>query len=66
MCQKLSAQRDFRLIDCESDKELLKFIDANCADVVLLERDYRISKGLELGRAIAQHYPNIRVMILSF
>jgi DNA-binding NarL/FixJ family response regulator len=63
--QKLSAQGDFKLIDCEPDKEPLKFMEANCVDVVLLERDYPISKGLELGRAIAKLYPNIRVIILS-
>lgn len=63
--QKLSAQRDFRLIDCYPDKEPLKFIDSHSVDVALLDIDYPISKGLELGREIAKHYPNTRVIILS-
>jgi two-component system response regulator DegU len=62
---KLSAQQDFRLVDCDPDKEPLQFIDANSVDVVLLDIDSPISKGLELGRAIALHYPNTRVIILS-
>ena len=33
--QNLSSQQDFRLIDCDPDKEPLKFIDANAVDVVL-------------------------------
>jgi DNA-binding NarL/FixJ family response regulator len=63
--QKLSTQRDFRLMDCDPDQEPLKFIDANSIDVALLDIDSPISKGLGLGRAIAQLYPNTRVIILS-
>jgi two-component system response regulator DegU len=63
--QKLSTQRDFRLIDFGPDSELLQFIDANSIDVVLLDIDYPISKGLELSREITRHYPNTRVIILS-
>ena len=63
--QKLSTQKDFRLMDCEPDQEPLKFIDANCIDVALLDIDSPISKGLGLGRTIAQLYPNTRVIILS-
>jgi len=56
--QKLATQRDFRLMDSDPDSELLQFIDANSIDVVLLDIDSPISKGLELSRAITQHYPN--------
>jgi two-component system response regulator DegU len=63
--QKLSTQPDFRLMDSDPDSELLQFIDANSVDVVLLDIDSPISKGLELSRAIAQHYPNTRVVVLS-
>ena len=63
--QKLSTQRDFRLMDSDPDSELLQFIDANSIDVVLLDIDSPISKGLELSRTIAQHYPNTRVIVLS-
>jgi len=63
--QKLSAQRDLRLMDCGPDQEPLKFINAYSVDVVLLDIDYPISKGLELGRAITRYYPNTRVIMLS-
>ena len=63
--QILAAQQDLRLMDCDLDNEPLKFIEANSVDVVLLDIDSPISKGLELGRAIALHYPNARVIILS-
>ena len=63
--QKLSAQRDFRLMDCGPDQEPLQFIDAYSVDVVLLDIDYPISRGLELGRAITRHHPNTRVIMLS-
>jgi DNA-binding NarL/FixJ family response regulator len=63
--QNLSSQQDFRLIDCDPDKEPLKCIDANNVDVVLLDIDSPISQGLELGRSITQIYPNTRVIIMS-
>ena len=63
--QNLSAQQDFRLLDCDPDSEPLQFIDANSTDIVLLDIDSPISKGLELNRAITQHYPNTRVIVLS-
>ena len=63
--QKLSTQRDFRLMDCNPDREPLQFIDANSIDVVLLDIGSPISEGLELGRAIVRHYPSTKVIILS-
>jgi DNA-binding NarL/FixJ family response regulator len=63
--QNLSSQQDFRLIDCDPDKEPLKFIDANAVDVVLLDIDSPMSQGLELSRSITQNYPNTRVVVLS-
>jgi two-component system response regulator DegU len=63
--QALSAQRDFRLLDCDPDHEPLKFIEANSVDVALIDIDSPISKGLELGRSIVRCYPNTRVIIMS-
>ena len=63
--QQLSGQQDLRLMDCDPDKEPLKFIDANAVDVVLLDIDPPLSKGLELSRSITQNYPNTRVIVLS-
>jgi len=63
--QNLSSQQDFKLIDCDPDKEPLKLVDANAVDVVLLDIDSPMSLGLELSRSITQNYPNTRVIILS-
>jgi two-component system response regulator DegU len=63
--QNLSSQQDFRLIDCDPDKEPLKLVDANAVDIVLLDIDSPMSQGLELSRSITQNYPNTRVIILS-
>jgi two-component system response regulator DegU len=63
--QNLSEQLDFHLLDCDPDSEPLQFIDAHSVDVVLLDIDFPISKGLELSRAITQNYPNTRVIVLS-
>jgi two-component system response regulator DegU len=63
--QRLSAQPDFKLVDCDPEYEPLKFIDACSVDVVLLDIDFPISKGLELSREISRHYPNTRVIMLS-
>jgi two-component system response regulator DegU len=63
--QKLSAQQGFRLMDSGPDTDPLQFIYANSIDVVLLDIDSPISKGLELSRAIAKYYPNTRVIVLS-
>ena len=63
--QQLSVQQDLRLLDCDPDKEPLKFIDANAVDVVLLDIDPPLSRGLELSRSITQNFPNTRVIVLS-
>ncbi len=63
--QGLSEQRDFKLVDCDPGDEPLKFIEAHAVDVVLLDIDFPISKGLELSREISRHYPNTRVVMLS-
>jgi DNA-binding NarL/FixJ family response regulator len=64
-CQQLSYQQDFKLLDCDPDREPLKIIESNYVGVVLLDIDNPISKGLELGREIIRHYPNTGVIILS-
>lgn len=63
--EKLSAQQDFRLVDCGLDEDPLDFIEAYAIDVVLLDIDSPISTGLELGREITRNYPNTRVIMLS-
>ncbi len=63
--QKLSTQQDFRLLDSDPGAYPLQFIEANSIDVVLLEIDSPMSKGLELSREITQSYPNTRIIVIS-
>jgi len=63
--QNLSLQQDFQMLDCDPDREPLKFIDVNPIDVTLIDIGFPISEGLELCRAITRHYPNTKVIILS-
>jgi DNA-binding NarL/FixJ family response regulator len=65
MCQRLSSQPDFRLLDCDPKQEPLKIIESNDVGIALLDIDNPISKGLELGREIIRHYPTTGVIILS-
>ena len=44
---------------------LFEVIEANLPDVVLLGSDLASLSGIELGRKIAQHYPNTKVIVLS-
>ena len=63
--QALSAQRDFKLVDCDPENEPLKLIEAYSIDVVLLDIDFPISEGLQLSREISRHYPNTKVIMIS-
>jgi two-component system response regulator DegU len=63
--QKLSTQPSFRLIDCDPDEEPLKLIEAYSVDVALIDIGSPVLEGLELARAILQHYPNTRIIVLS-
>ena len=63
--QALATQPDFRLMDCDPDKDPLKSIETNCIDIALIDIDSPISKGLELSRVITRHYPNTKVIIMS-
>ena len=63
--QQLSYQPDFKLLDCDPDREPLKIIESNYVGIALLDIDNPMSKGLELGREIVRHYPNTGVIIIS-
>ncbi len=63
--QALSIQRGFDLIDCNPDNDILSLIDVNNIDIVLLDIDSPISKGLNIAREITKHYPNTKVIIMT-
>ncbi len=65
VCQALSKQSDFKILDCEPAEESLELIEVNSPDVVLLDIDFPSLNGLELSRKIARRHPNTRIVILS-
>jgi len=63
--QTLSQQSDLEILECDPSQNALELIDANLPDVALLGSDLASLSGIELGRKIAQHYPNTKVIVLS-
>ena len=63
--QTLSQQPDLEIIECDPTQNALELIEANLPDVALLGSDLASLSGIELGRKIAQYYPNTKVVVLS-
>ena len=63
--QTLSTQSDLEILECDPTQNALELIEANLPDVALLGSDLASLSGVELGRKIAQYYPNTRVIVLS-
>jgi two-component system response regulator DegU len=63
--QALSGQPDLEIAECDPTKNALETIEANMPDVVLLGSDLTSLSGIDLGRKIAQYYPNTKVIVLS-
>ena len=65
VCQVLSQQSEFKIIDYDTTQDTLELIEAQLPDVVLLGSDLATVNGLELGRKISRYYPNSKVIMLS-
>ena len=65
VCQALSQQPDFQVLDCDKSEDPMAVIDADHPDVVLLGSDTTASSRLELSREIVRQYPNIKVIVMS-
>jgi DNA-binding NarL/FixJ family response regulator len=63
--EALSREPDLEVLECDPSQNVLELIEANLADVVLLGSDLTSLSGIELGRKIAQYYPNTKVIVLS-
>jgi DNA-binding NarL/FixJ family response regulator len=63
--QSLSRQPDLEVSECDPAHNALEIIEANLPDVVLLGSDLTSLSGIDLGRKIAQYYPNTKVIVLS-
>jgi len=63
--QALSQQPDLEVLECDPTKNALDLIEANLPDVALLGSDLTSLSGIDLGRKIAQYYPNTKVIVLS-
>ena len=63
--QALSGQPDLEILECDPTENPIEAIEANLPDVVLLGSDLTSLSGIDLGRKIAQYYPNTKVIVLS-
>ena len=63
--QALSQQPDFKILDCDPAQDPLEVIEVEFPDVVLIGSRFAAHNGLELGRRIARHYPNTKVVVLG-
>jgi two-component system response regulator DegU len=63
--QILSQQPDLEILECDPTQNALELIEVNLPDVALLGSDLASLSGIELGRKIAQYYPNTKVIVLS-
>jgi DNA-binding NarL/FixJ family response regulator len=63
--QTLAQQPDLEILECDPTENALELIEANLPDVALLGSDLASLSGIELGRKIAQYYPNTKVVVLS-
>jgi two-component system, NarL family, response regulator DegU len=63
--EALSSQPDMEILECESTQDTLELIEDRLPDVVLLGSDLASLSGIDLGRKIAQYYPNTKVIVLS-
>jgi len=63
--QTLSQQPDLEVSECDPAQNALELIEAALPDVALLGSDLTSLSGIELGRKIAQYYPNTKVIVLS-
>jgi two-component system response regulator DegU len=63
--QTLSDQSDLEILECDPTQNALELIESSLPDVVLLGSDLTSRSGIELGRKIAQYYPNTKVIVLS-
>jgi len=63
--QALSGQPDLEVLECDPTQNPLDTIEANLPDVALLGSDLASLSGIDLGRKIAQYYPNTKVIVLS-
>ncbi len=63
--QALSQQPDLEILDCEPNEDLLRLIEADSPDVLLLDVDFPSLSGLKVGRKLVRRYPNIRLIMLT-
>jgi DNA-binding NarL/FixJ family response regulator len=63
--QALSGQDDIEVLEGDPNNDIFSTIEAYLPDVTLLGSDLATHSGLEMGRRIARHFPNTRVIILS-
>ncbi len=61
----LSSQADMEVMECDPTEDTFSLIEDTLPDIVLLGSDLASLSGIDLGRRIAQNYPNTKVIVLS-
>jgi len=64
-CQALSGQEGLELSDCDPTNDPIGLVETTSPDVVLLDIDPPSFSGFDLGRKIARHSPNCRLIMLT-
>jgi DNA-binding NarL/FixJ family response regulator len=65
VCQALSQQADFEILDCDPNDDPIGLIETEYPDAILLDIDFPALSGLKLGKKIVRSYPNTRLIMLS-
>ena len=65
VCNALSKQPEFEVLNAAPDEKLMQLIEANSPNVLLLDIDYPSFSGLDLARKIALHCPTTRIIMLT-
>ena len=63
--QVLSRHPGFEVLECTPSDDILRMIETAAPDIVLLGCRLSAGSGMELGKRIAQYFPNARVIMLS-
>ncbi len=63
--QALSQQPDFEIAEVSPNDDLIRLLEVDLPDVILLDIEFPSLNGLTLGRSLIQRYPSVRLIMLT-